>query len=156
MLCPLFVHIMKIMLFILNTSVHTPMGARSSSAGWVVTQRRCLNGSTIPVQGPTLDAKLAARVYCIVSSPVLRQSQPDSGENCIVLQSWPTRSLVAKFLQCSVVAWSTQIWKEHCKQGHGQVCANLWCLMSWHPKCIRTIAAMWAHLTYLRIHYARI
>ena len=37
-----------------------PMGARSSSAknwGWAVTRRRCLNGSTIPVQGPTPDAK---------------------------------------------------------------------------------------------------
>ena len=38
------------------------MGAHSSSVkiwGWAVTQRKCLNGSTIPVQGPTLDAKLA-------------------------------------------------------------------------------------------------
>jgi len=39
-----------------------PMGARSSSAkiwGWAVTRRKCLNGSTIPEQGPTPDAKLA-------------------------------------------------------------------------------------------------
>ena len=44
------------------------MGARSSSTKnwrWTVAQRRCLNGSTIPPQGPTLDAKLAARVYQI-------------------------------------------------------------------------------------------
>ena len=37
-----------------------PMGARSSSAKnwwWAVTQRRCLNGSTNPVQGPTPDAQ---------------------------------------------------------------------------------------------------
>ena len=40
---------------------------------------------------------------------VLRRGQPDSGESCIVLQSWPTCSLVAKFLQRPVVACSTQI-----------------------------------------------
>ena len=40
-----------------------PMGARSSSTKiwrWAVTRRRCLNGSTIPAQEPTLDVKLAA------------------------------------------------------------------------------------------------
>ena len=39
------------------------MGTRSSSTkirGWAVTRRRCLNGSTIPVQGSTPDAKLTA------------------------------------------------------------------------------------------------
>ena len=38
--------------------------------------------------------------------------------------------------------------EERCERGQGQVCANLWCLMSWCPKCIRTIAAMWAHWTF--------
>ena len=33
----------------------------------------------------------------------------DNGESCIVLQSGPTRSLVARFPQCSVIACSTQI-----------------------------------------------
>ena len=44
-------------------SEQAPMGSRSSSSkiwGWAVTQRKCLNGSTIPEQGPTPDAKLAA------------------------------------------------------------------------------------------------
>ena len=39
------------------------MGAHSLSTkiwGWAVTRRKCLNGSTIPEQGPTPDAKLAA------------------------------------------------------------------------------------------------
>ena len=39
------------------------MSAYSSSAkiwGWAVTQKRCLNGSTIPTQGPTPGANLAA------------------------------------------------------------------------------------------------
>ena len=40
---------------------------------------------------------------------VLRRGQPDSGESCIVLQSWPTRSLITNFLQRSVVTCSTQI-----------------------------------------------
>ena len=30
---------------------------------WAVAQKRCLNGSTLPVQAPTQDAKLAARGY---------------------------------------------------------------------------------------------
>ena len=52
-----------------------------------------------------------AKLTCIVSSFVLRWGQPDSGEGCIVLQSRPTRSLVAilKFPQHSVVACSTRI-----------------------------------------------
>ena len=70
---------------------------------------------------------------------VLRRCQPDkySGESCIVLQSWPTRSLVAKFhsVQSSLAVRKFRAaGKEHCKQGHGQVCAKVWCLMSWHPK----------------------
>ena len=46
--------------------------------------------------------------------------------------------------------------KEHYKQGHEVVCANLWYLMSWCPKRTRTITAMWAQQTYLWIYYARI
>ena len=34
--------------------------------------------------------------------------------------------------------------KEHCERGYRRVCVNLWCLMSWCPKRIRTIATMWA------------
>ena len=75
------------------------MGARSSSAKiwrWAVTRRKCLNGSTIPKQGPTPDAKLAAmgpnQSTCIVGSFVLRRGQSDSGEGCIVLQSGLTGS----------------------------------------------------------------
>ena len=46
---------------------------------------------------------------CIISSSTIRRGQPDSGESCIVLQSRLTRSLVDKFLQCSVVACNTRI-----------------------------------------------
>ena len=56
-----------------------------------------------------------AKSTCIVGSSVLRRDQPDSGESCIVLQSGPTRSLVAKVLQRSVVACSTRI--SCCKGG---------------------------------------
>ena len=89
------------------------MGDRGSSAknwGWAVTRRRWLNGSTI--------SYLRARAHsrCEVSCQgvphrrfVLRRGHPDSGESCIVLISWRTRSLVAKFPQRSVVACNTQI-----------------------------------------------
>ena len=94
-----------------------PYSSSTKIWGWVVTQRRCLhvNGSTIPAQEPTLDVKLSARGYCVITSSLLCRGQPDSGESCImlqsciVLQSWPTHSLIAKFPQHSVVACSTQI-----------------------------------------------
>ena len=50
---------------------------------------------------------------CIVGSSMIRRGQPDSGESCIVLQSRPTRSLVAKFPQRSVIACST--WNSCCR-----------------------------------------
>ena len=91
------------------------MDACSSSAkiwGWAVTRRMCLNGSTIPTQGPTPDAKLAAmgpnqlassfRWWSVKASPTM-------GESCIVLQSGPARSLIATFPQCSVITCSTRI-----------------------------------------------
>ena len=43
----------------------------------------------------------------IVGSSVLHQGQLDSGEGCIMLQSGPTHSLVAKLPQRLVVACST-------------------------------------------------
>ena len=76
------------------------------------TENTHLNGSTIPTQGPTTDAKLAAMVTewtCIFGSSVICRGQPDSGERCIVLQSGPTCSLIAKFPQRSVVACNTRI-----------------------------------------------
>ena len=76
------------------------------------------------------------KLTCIVGSYVLRWGQLNSGEGRIVLQNRLTCSLVAKFPQCSVIAWSTWICgagKERCKWGHRAVCANLWCLMLWCP-----------------------
>ena len=43
-----------------------------------------------------------AKSTCIVGSSVLRRGQPDGGEDCIMLQSGLTHSLVAKFPQRSV------------------------------------------------------
>ena len=67
--------------------------------GYMEEVLECLNGSTISTQAPIPDAKLVARVYQIdlhCRLPVLRQGQPDGRESCIVLESGPTRSLVAK------------------------------------------------------------
>ena len=66
---------------------------------------------------------------CIVGSPELCRGKPDSGEGCIVLQSRLTLSLVAKFLQHSVVTFSTQIscYRERMLRTRPQtgVCVNL-------------------------------
>ena len=45
---------------------------------------------------------------------MLRRGQPDSRESCIVLESRPTCSLIAKFLQHSVIVCSTWI---SCRKG---------------------------------------
>ena len=58
----------------------------------------------VSAQAPTLtDPKLPGGIdsTCIVASPVLRLDQPDGGKRCIVLESGPTRSLVAKLPQRS-------------------------------------------------------
>ena len=57
----------------------------------------------------------------IVTSSVL-WGQPDNGESCIVLQSGPTRSLVAKFSHRSVIACSTRILCCRSQErGHGRM-----------------------------------
>ena len=81
---------------------------------------------------------------CIVGSSVIRWGQPDSGESCIMLQSGPTRSLVAKFPQHSVVACSTQI---SCCRG------RMLQKRPWTGVCEPLMPDV---VTYLRIHYVRI
>ena len=109
------------------------MGARSLNTkywGWAFVRRRCLNGSTIPVQVPTLDAKLAARGYQI---DLHCRGQPNGRESYIALESRPTCNLVPKFPQRLLLAVCKfcATGKQHCKWGHGQVWVNLWCQMSW-------------------------
>ena len=56
-----------------------------------------MNGSTIPAEVPTLDAKLAARGYQV-------EANRTKEESYIALESGPTRSLVAKFPQRLLLA----------------------------------------------------
>ena len=94
-----------------------------------------------------------------VSSPMLRWSQPDGGENCIVLESAPTHSLIANLLKHSslVVCEFRTAGEERCKQGCTWLCAKPWCRMSWRLKHIRIIAATYvSSVDLLSIHYARI
>ena len=66
---------------------------------------------------------------CIVALPTLHRGQSDGGESCIVLESGPTRSLVAKLLQClSLVVREIHIHdagEELCEQGYRRVCVKL-------------------------------
>ena len=81
--------------------------SRASTTGWSQLRHQELRVGSYLCTRPTPDAKLAARGYRIDS--VLRWGQPGSGESCIVLQSGPTRSLIAKFSQRSVITCSTRI-----------------------------------------------
>ena len=66
---------------------------------------------------------------CIVALPTFHRGQSDGGESCIVLESGPTRSLVAKLLQClSLVVREIHIHdagEELCEQGYRRVCVKL-------------------------------
>ena len=102
---------------------------------WTVTQRRCLNGSTIPTQAPTQE--LAARVYqinlhchfaCDSSKPTQRwRKLYCGGESCIVPESRPNRSFVAKLTQQSLLAVNKfhAASEEHCRQCYERVRAKL-------------------------------
>ena len=72
---------------------------------------------------------------------MLCQSQPDSGESCIVLEIGSTRSPVAKLLQLSYAVHELcAASEEHCERGYRQVC--VWnCRMSWRQTHIKLIAA---------------
>ena len=121
------------------------MGARSSSSkiwGWAITRRKCLNGSTIPEQRPTPDAKLAAmgpnRLASSVS-PCFVEASPTVEK---AVSCYKANQLVASLLSfCSVQSLTVvrkfrAVREERCKPSHGQVCANL---MSWRPKRIRAM-----------------
>ena len=92
-----------------------PMGARSSSVkiwGWAVYTEKVLEWFNYPHARAHSGCKVSnhgTEWAYIVGSSVIRWGQPDSGESCIMLQSGPTRSLVAKFPQHSVVACSMRI-----------------------------------------------
>ena len=132
-----------------RASAHGRSQLKCQNLGWAVTRRKCLNMFNYfrATAHPGYEVgSHGAESTCIVGSSVLRQGQPDSGEGCIVLQSEPTRSLVARFPQRSVVACSTRIEfrsKEHCEPGHGKV-------MSWRPKCIRAMSSVDLPLNLLR------
>ena len=64
--------------------------------GWATTQRRCLNGSTVPSQAPAPDAKLAARVYRIDLHRRFARASSRLARRWRKMYRGPTRSLVAK------------------------------------------------------------
>ena len=79
------------------------------------------------------------------------------GESCIVLQSWPTRSLVAKFPQRSVIPCSKQIFVLQDKNTANEatdVCVQTF--DAWCGGIQSTITAMWAHRIYHWIRCTRI
>ena len=133
---------MLIVQYLLYCPEQVPMDTCSSSAknwGWVVTRRRCLNGSTIPVQGPTprMGSKLPGCMYRIVASCFVEASPTvEKAVSC-----YKADRLVASLPSFRSVQLSLAVrkfcaaGKERCERGHGQACANLWCLMSWRPKC---------------------
>ena len=111
----------------------------SNTKNWgrVAAWRKCLNGSTIPVQAPT---KLSASSLCpcFVFSP---KRPAQRWRKLIELKiDRPVAQLRhSSHAVCKIPAVS----EEHYRQGYGSgVCEPLlWTL--WHLKCIRLIAAMY-------------
>ena len=139
----------KMMCFLFCVVPYCPQqaltSARGSSTkiwGWPVTWRKILNGSTIPMQGATPDAKLAVmgpnrlassvRPRFIEASPIVEKA----------ISCYKADQLVASLLSFCSVQSSLAVCKfraareERCEPGHGKVCANL---MSWRPKLIRAM-----------------
>ena len=118
------------------------MGAHSiKNWGWVVAQRKCLDGSTIPLQAHPR-CKVVTRGYqidLVITSPMLHWGQSNSGENCILLESRSTRSIIAKLPQhsSSTVCEFRTTSKECCKSGYGCMCVKHCCRLSWRLKCIK-------------------
>ena len=142
-LAPLLIQIHKVV--VPYCPEQTPMGDRSSSSkiwGWAVTWRKCLNGSTIPEQGPTPDAKLAAmglnRLASLVR-PCFVEASPTVEK---AVSCHKADRLVASLLSFRSVQSSPPVREFHaareerCEPSHRQVCANL---MSWRPKRIRAM-----------------
>ena len=120
-------------------SQQVPKGARSSSAkiwGWAVTRRRCLNSSTVSMQGPTANAKLTAMgLNGLASSvgPCFVEASPTVEK---VVLCYKAVQLIASLLsfrsiQSSLAVCEYRAAGEVLERGHRRVCANLWCLMPW-------------------------
>ena len=114
-----------------------------------VTQRRCLNGSTIPMQGPTPDAKLAAMGQNQLASSVHPCFIEASPTVEMVVSCYKADWLIASLLSFHTIQLSLAVHEfraageERCEQGNRWLCVNLWCPVLWRPKHIRTIASMW-------------
>ena len=125
---------------------YCPSARRSSVKiwGWAVTQRTHLNGSTISAQGPTPDAKLAAMGLNGLASSVCQLFVKASPTVAKAASCYKADRLVASLLSfCSVqsllaVREFHAAGEERYKQGHGWVCANLWCLMLCRSTNLRT------------------
>ena len=129
--------------------LHVP-GARALTAqaskfeGGRVTWRTRLNGPTIPMQGPTLDAKLAAMGLNGLASSVRQLFVEASPTVEKAASCYKADPLVASLLSFHSAQSSLAIRKfrvageERCKRGHRRVCANLGCLMSCHSAELRT------------------
>ena len=115
----------------------------------------CLNGSTIPCKRPSRMQRLATRGYRIDLHrrfARFRWGKPDGGESCIVLESGPTRSLVAKPPRLAVCKFRNCNWgMPRTSGGHGRVRAKLCCRMSWGWSASEwSQLCTWAQLTHFR------
>ena len=104
---------------------------------------------------PQMWSYVAASRYrstCIVALPLLAQASKTVEK---AVSCYKVDQLVASFLRVQfslAVSDFCAAGEELCKWGHGRVCVKLWCLMSWCPKHIRTIGAIWDQQIYLWIH----
>ena len=89
----------------------SPHSLSTKNWGWAVSQRRCLNGWTFLMEGPTPNVScLRTKLTSIFALPVLCQAQLDSGKSCKVDQPIACCQASATF-----IASSTQTL--YCKQG---------------------------------------
>ena len=92
---------------------------------------------------------------CIITSPILHWDQSNSGENCIMLESRSTRSIIAKLPQhsSSAVCEFRTTSEECCKSGYGRMCVKHCCRLSRGAWSASKLAAMYVSWLYARIYH---
>ena len=128
--------------------------------GWALTQRRCLNSPTVPMQVPTPDPKLivmtgTTELTRIVASAVLpflgKRGQHGSRESCILLQNRPPEVSLSSLhsIRCLQYANFVLQVKNHCRQGYD------WCVQTLLPDvvaCLKLIEhSTWTQTVNFRV-----
>ena len=133
---------------------------------YLCSSQKCVPRFSVTPRSHNLSNKCEVSWQVVPNRPIVSSLRPCFVETSLtvekVVSCYRVDQLMASLPSFRSIQSSLAVHKfcaaeeECCEWDHGQMCANLWCQMSWHAKCIRSIAAMWTKWSYLQIHCARI